>query len=287
MLDRPRGGQHVALRRGRRWRASIGSRSDPGRAGRRGRPGGSNRRGPRSFRRNRPSATARRGRARGTRPRSPLPDRAASAGSSPSTSWQDAAEVGDRARLVAWAPGLAPDQMGHVAVGVERLDEATRDRVLPVLPAELVAGPVGPELEGLRLHRRRGFDGAAEALVALDQLAADSPQGPDRDPEHDLVEVGAADQRHGVAPERVRVELEVDALFPQRLAVGELLPARLARPAPQVLDVDERVVARRSASSTWGTTSIESTTGSSAATPEPGDRMEELGTRTPRRRSTS
>ena len=152
---------------------------------------------------------------------------------------EHAAEVADRLRSVGRQPGLAREQVGHVAERVERLDVAARHRVLVELPAQLARVAIGPELERLGADGHGRLDAAPEALVACHQLAAQVGQGPHRDAQHHLVEVAAALERARGAPERVQLGLEVD---PLRRGL-ELLPVRLARPARQPLDGNERVVA--------------------------------------------
>jgi hypothetical protein len=151
---------------------------------------------------------------------------------------EHAADVADRPRPVGWKPGLAREQVGHVAVGVERLDVAAGHGVLVEFPAELLGLAIGPQLEGLRTDRDRGLDAAPEALVARHQLPADVGQRTDRDAEHHLVEVAAALERMRRAPERIQLGFEVG---PPGGGL-ELIPAGLAGPAGQVAHWLERVV---------------------------------------------
>ena len=112
----------------------LGVETRLARSRRRGRPARSQSNAPPALRR---PATATRGRARRTRSRSLARGRSPGSCVSPARLVEHAAEVADRLRTVGRLPGLARQQVGHVAVGVERLDVAAGDRVLVVLPAEL------------------------------------------------------------------------------------------------------------------------------------------------------
>ena len=116
-----------------------------------------------------------------------------------------------------------------------------------MVPAELGGGLVRPELEGLGLDGDGGLDAAAKALVALHQLAADVRQRAHRDAEHHLIEVLAAPQRARPPPQRGGLALGRDPALERRAAEplrprAKLLPARLAGPAGQPLDVHQRVI---------------------------------------------
>ncbi|WP_437721294.1 hypothetical protein [Sorangium sp. So ce861] len=109
--------------------------------------------------------------------------------------------------------------------------------------AEPADGLVHPELHRGGAHRLDVLDHALPPRARLDELGRDERERPDRDPEQDLIEVGAALQGAPldvgpVAPERGETRLAAR----ERFALDELIVERRLRPAREPADVDEGAV---------------------------------------------
>ena len=151
------------------------------------------------------------------------------------------------AYVEAGGPVLAGEQVAHVAVGVERLDEHAHERVRVPSLAELGRSAVEPELRRLGDHRRGAGEHCGVALVDLAQRVADLLLHRRRDGEHGHVEVPIGHERDALAPlQRVDDVLEVGPADLRRAPADELLVTRLGRPAGQrlavVVDADQRLV---------------------------------------------
>jgi hypothetical protein len=151
----------------------------------------------------------------------------------------------DHAARGAGRPALAVQQLAHVGDGVERRAVRPDDRAGAERPAEIGDVAAEPQLRGLGLGHGDRVDHPREPRRVVDQRAADVGVRADRDPEHHAIEVGAADQlaaahRRAAGPP----VLEVLAGAPQLVAADQLIEQRLARPARQAVDVDQRAVRR-------------------------------------------
>ena len=138
---------------------------------------------------------------------------------------EHAAEVGHVLHILAVPPLLARQQMGHVAVGVERLEEAAHERLRVKRLAEVARAARQPQLRGLSDDGVRVAEHLGVGLADIAQLGADLALDVGWHREHHTIEVLAGLERGARAMDGEGVDLVLEASSDGRPCAAQLREA--------------------------------------------------------------